>query len=77
MSDVKQVISELNAARLFFEMGSKRDGGVVGHLGCIGGMKYISDAIEFLKEQDQTIERLEHDLAVAENNLHYYINGND
>lgn len=37
----------------------------------------LKDALELLKEQDKTIERLEYDLAVAENNLHYYINGNN
>ena len=35
------------------------------------------DAIELLKEQEGQIERLEHDLAVTQNNLNYYVNGND
>lgn len=30
-----------------------------------------------LKEQEEQIERLEHDLAVTQNNLNYYMNGND
>lgn len=35
-----------------------------------------AEALESLKEQDAEIERLEHDLAVAQNNLKYYVNGN-
>ena len=35
------------------------------------------DALELLKEQEAQIERLEHDLAVTQNNLNYYVNGND
>ena len=35
------------------------------------------DALELLKEQENQIEQLEHDLAVAQNNLNYYVNGND
>ena len=34
-------------------------------------------AYALLKEQEEQIERLEHDLAVAQNNLNYYMNGND
>ena len=37
----------------------------------------IMRAVELLKEQTEQIERLEHDLAAAENNLNYYVNGND
>jgi len=36
-----------------------------------------SDALALLKEQEEQINRLEYDLAVAENNLNYYVNGND
>lgn len=36
-----------------------------------------NDALELLKEQADQIERLEHDLAVTQNNLNYYVNGND
>ena len=36
-----------------------------------------SDALALLKEQEAQIERLEHDLAVTQNNLNYYVNGND
>lgn len=35
-----------------------------------------SDAIALLKEQEEQIERLEHDLDVAQNDLYYYVNGN-
>lgn len=34
------------------------------------------EILALLKEQNELIERLEHDLAVAQNNLNYYINGN-
>lgn len=36
-----------------------------------------SDALALLKEQNDQIEQLEHDLAVTQNNLNYYVNGND
>lgn len=42
---------------------------------CMGDM--AQDALELLKEQEAQIERLEHDLAVIQNNLNYYVNGND
>ena len=35
------------------------------------------DVLELLKEQEEQIEQLEHDLAVTQNNLNYYVNGND
>ena len=35
------------------------------------------EALELLKEQEQQIEQLEHDLAVTQNNLDYYVNGNN
>ena len=37
----------------------------------------MRDALELMKEQAEQIERLEHNLAVAECNLAFYINGND
>lgn len=37
----------------------------------------MADALDLLKEQEEQIERLEHDLDVAQNDLHYYVNGND
>lgn len=40
-------------------------------------MEIIEQAIALLKEQDDQIEQLEHDLAVTQNNLNYYVNGND
>lgn len=43
--------------------------------GCIFDM--ARDALELLKEQEAQIKRLEHDLAVTQNNLNYYVNGND
>ena len=42
-----------------------------------GIMEYIDDALDMLKERQSQIEILEYKLAVAENNLNYYINGND
>ena len=36
-----------------------------------------SEAIDLLKAQEEQIERLERDLAVTQNNLNYYVNGND
>lgn len=36
-----------------------------------------ADALELLKEQEAQIEQLEHDLTVTQNNLNYYVNGND
>ena len=39
--------------------------------------KWIDEALELLKEQEEQIEQVEHDLAVAQNNLNYYVNGND
>lgn len=35
-----------------------------------------SDVLDLLKEQAAEIERLEHDLAVTEHNINYYVNGN-
>ena len=43
----------------------------------IGPSPLRRDALELLKEQEAQIERLEHDLAVTQNNLNYYVNGND
>ena len=37
----------------------------------------LDDILALLKEQDDQIEQLEHDLAVTQNNLNYYVNGND
>ena len=37
----------------------------------------MRDALELLKEHEAQIERLEHDLTVTQNNLNYYVNGND
>ena len=37
----------------------------------------VEDALALLKEQEEQIEQLEHDLAVTENNINYYVNGND
>lgn len=36
----------------------------------------MEDALNLLKEQEAEIERLEHDLAVTQDNLNYYVNGN-
>jgi len=36
-----------------------------------------NDILALLKEQEHRIEQLEHDLAVTQNNLNYYVNGND
>ncbi len=45
------------------------------HVECTNAL--AADALKLLKEQEQQIERLEHDLAVTQNNLNYYVNGND
>ena len=62
---------------------------VIGHLyDCLAASKpenlwvfvrkdIVGDALNLLKEQEAQIERLEHDLAVTQNNLNYYVNGND
>lgn len=39
--------------------------------------RVMTDALALLKEQEEQIEQLEHDLAVTQNNLNYYVNGND
>ena len=39
--------------------------------------RLTSDAHELLKEQQKQIERLEYDLAITDNNLRYYLNGNE
>lgn len=38
---------------------------------------FLIHAIKFMKEQEAQIEQLEHDLAVTQNHLNYYVNGND
>ena len=43
--------------------------------GCMLFLK--KDTIKVLKESNQIIERLEYDLAVTQNNLNHYVNGND
>ena len=35
------------------------------------------DVLELLKKQEGQIKQLEHDLAVAQDDLYYYVNGND
>ena len=37
----------------------------------------VRDTIALLKEQDETIDQLEYELSVTQDNLNYYINGND
>lgn len=37
----------------------------------------VRDTIALLKEQDETIDKLEYKLSVTQDNLNYYINGND
>lgn len=39
--------------------------------------KLLADVLSVVKEQKEQIEQLEHDLAITENNLNYYVNGND
>ena len=36
-----------------------------------------ADALELLKEQQKQIDELEYDLAITQNNLNFYVNGND
>lgn len=38
---------------------------------------FVDNAIVLLKEYIEQIELLEHALAVTQNNLDYYVNGND
>ena len=40
-------------------------------------VELAKNALELLKVQEAKIERLEHDLSVAENNLNYFVNGNN
>ena len=44
---------------------------------CTGPSPLRRDALKLLEDQEVEIERLEHDLAVTEHNMNYYINGND
>lgn len=70
MHDREKVIDQLSTLKIILQL--QKD--VLGYGYYI---EFLDDAIELLKEQEQTIERLEHDLAITENNLNYYINGND
>ena len=47
-----------------------------GEAACIGPSPLRRDALELLKELEATVEGLEHDLAVTQDNLNYYVNGN-
>ena len=77
MTDSKKVIESLemcerdgcgfNCTRCNYETDTKRS--------CIENLMH--DALELLKEQQETIERLEHDLAITQNNLNFYLNGNE
>lgn len=40
-------------------------------------VRTIDEAIDLLKEQQKQIERLEHDLAITEDNLRHFLNGNE
>jgi len=51
------------------------DGCVFHHGSCEKDL--LADALALLKEQEGQIEQLEHDLAVAQDDLYYYVNGND
>ena len=37
----------------------------------------IGYALELLKEQQKQIDELEYNLAITQNNLNFYVNGND
>ena len=39
--------------------------------------RLANKCLALLKEQEKQINELEHNLSVAENNLNFYINGND
>lgn len=43
-------------------------------IGCMEQLR--KDALALLKEQEVEIKRLEHDLAVAQDSLNYYVNRN-
>ena len=45
------------------------------NINCVSDM--TRDTLELLKEHEAQIEQLEHDLAVTQNKLNYYVNGND
>lgn len=72
MADIKKVISDLEQQIRWIEE-------IECHKfpGWLNATNTMRDALALLKEQGELIERLEYDLAVAQNNLNYYINGND
>ena len=82
MTDLEKVIYDIercichvpDACRDCSHDWSKKDGDVTA-IDCMEEL--MTDALELLKVQEAKIERLEHDLSVAENNLNYFVNGND
>lgn len=47
----------------------------IGVIRCIEAL--MDDALALLKEQQAEIERLEYELAITQNNLNFYLNGNE
>ena len=72
MADRKKVINDLNTAKLILCNPKMLTSEM-----CVRIGQAINGTIDLLKEQDDQIEQLEHDLAVTQNNLNYYVNGND
>ena len=74
MADIEEVIKGLEHCAQG-PVGCQRDCPYITYNYC--RTRVVKDALELLKEQQKTIERLEYELAVTTNNLNYYVNGND
>lgn len=78
LTDWEKVLNGLTLCqyhnKVYCEQCSYQYEGLTGVLDCTADL--TSDALELLKEQQSEIERLEHDLAVTQDNLNYYVNGN-
>lgn len=72
MHDKAKIIKGLEVIKQFFEYGLPSTAEMFDSYYGI-----LNDAQKLLKEQDQQIENLEYALAITENNLNYYVNGND
>ena len=78
MPDMKKVIKGLEIERECVSRDCDRDCGKCDLVQERDWLLSVYDgAITLLKEQVEKIEQLEHDLAVAQDDLYYYVNGND
>ena len=78
MPDMKKVIKGLEIERECVSRDCDRDCGKCDLVQERDWLLSVYDgAITLLKEQAEKIEQLEHDLAVAQDDLYYYVNGND